>query len=135
MAVLVPAPAVLAGGLVLPVPMTEWPSRTGLARGTVSWLSNAALYAGTTISGAMDGHLLTHVTGDIGIALYPGRDGGPGRSTLSDPVIGEIAAAHGKSPAQVMLRRHLQQGRQVIPKSVTLADRREHRRLRLRSHR
>ncbi|MBB2946328.1 diketogulonate reductase-like aldo/keto reductase [Actinoplanes lutulentus] len=39
-------------------------------------------------------------------------------STLQDPVIGEIATAHGKSPAQVMLRWHLQQGRQVIPKST-----------------
>ena len=27
--------------------------------------------------------------------------------------------AHGKTPAQVMLRWHLQKGRQVIPKSVT----------------
>ncbi|MEU7870288.1 aldo/keto reductase [Dactylosporangium sp. NPDC049140] len=39
-------------------------------------------------------------------------------STLQDPVIGEIAKAHGKSPAQVMLRWHVQQGRQVIPKST-----------------
>lgn len=50
-----------------------------------------------------------------GITFY--RDGSPG-STLDDPVIGEIAAAHGRTPAQVMLRWHLQQGRQVIPKSV-----------------
>lgn len=34
-------------------------------------------------------------------------------------MIGEIAAGHGKTPAQVMLRWHIQQGRQVIPKSVT----------------
>ena len=34
------------------------------------------------------------------------------------PVIGEIAQAHDKSPAQVMLRWHLQQGRSVIPKSI-----------------
>ncbi|MBX7435214.1 aldo/keto reductase [Mycobacterium sp. Y57] len=40
-------------------------------------------------------------------------------STLENPVIGEIAAAHDKTPAQVMLRWHIQQGRQVIPKSVT----------------
>jgi 2,5-diketo-D-gluconate reductase A len=33
-------------------------------------------------------------------------------------VIGEIANAHGKSPAQVMLRWHLQQGRSAIPKST-----------------
>jgi 2,5-diketo-D-gluconate reductase A len=51
-----------------------------------------------------------------GITFY--RDGSHG-STLQDPTIGAIAAAHGKTPAQVMLRWHVQQGRQVIPKSVT----------------
>jgi 2,5-diketo-D-gluconate reductase A len=51
-----------------------------------------------------------------GITFY--RDGSHG-STLQDPVIGEIAAANGRTPAQVMLRWHIQQGRQVIPKSVT----------------
>jgi 2,5-diketo-D-gluconate reductase A len=51
-----------------------------------------------------------------GITFY--RDG-PHTSTLENPVIGEIAAAHDKTPAQVMLRWHIQQGRQVIPKSVT----------------
>ena len=30
-----------------------------------------------------------------------------------------IAEAHGRTPAQVILRWHLQQGRIVIPKSVT----------------
>jgi diketogulonate reductase-like aldo/keto reductase len=39
-------------------------------------------------------------------------------STLEDPVIGEIGRTHAKSPAQVMLRWGLQQGRQVIPKST-----------------
>ncbi len=51
-----------------------------------------------------------------GITFY--RDGSKG-STLEDPVIRKIAAAHGKTPPQVMLRWHLQQGRQAIPKSVT----------------
>jgi 2,5-diketo-D-gluconate reductase A len=51
-----------------------------------------------------------------GITFY--RDGAHG-STLEDATIGKIAAAHGKTPAQVMLRWHLQQGRQAIPKSVT----------------
>jgi diketogulonate reductase-like aldo/keto reductase len=51
-----------------------------------------------------------------GITFY--RDGSHG-STLQDPVINDIARAHGKSPAQVMLRWHVQQGRQAIPKSVT----------------
>jgi diketogulonate reductase-like aldo/keto reductase len=50
-----------------------------------------------------------------GITFY--RDGNHG-STLEDPVIGAIARAHDKSPAQVMLRWHLQQGRSVIPKST-----------------
>jgi diketogulonate reductase-like aldo/keto reductase len=50
-----------------------------------------------------------------GITFY--REG-EHTSTLQDPAIGEIAKAHGKSPAQVMLRWHLQQGRSVIPKST-----------------
>ena len=50
-----------------------------------------------------------------GITFY--RDG-EHTSTLQDPTIGEIAQAHGKSPAQVMLRWHLQEGRQAIPKST-----------------
>jgi 2,5-diketo-D-gluconate reductase A len=53
-----------------------------------------------------------------GITFY--RNGSHG-STLDDPTIGRIAAVHGKTPAQVMLRWHLQQGRQAIPKSVTPA--------------
>ena len=50
-----------------------------------------------------------------GITFY--RDGQHG-STLQDPVIGDIAQAHRKTAAQVMLRWHLQQGRSVIPKST-----------------
>jgi diketogulonate reductase-like aldo/keto reductase len=50
-----------------------------------------------------------------GITHYRGD---AARSTLTDPTIGKIAEAHGKSPAQVMLRWHIQQGRSAIPKSV-----------------
>ncbi len=39
-------------------------------------------------------------------------------STFDDPAIAAIAAAHGKTPAQVMIRWHLQEGRSAIPKSV-----------------
>ncbi len=49
-----------------------------------------------------------------GITSYRGT----GASTFDDPSIAVIAAAHGKTPAQVMLRWHLQQGRSAIPKSV-----------------
>ena len=60
--------------------------------------------------------ILTQAWSPIGgITFY--RDGSHG-STLQDPIIGEIARAHGKTPAQVMLRWHLQQGRSAIPKST-----------------
>jgi 2,5-diketo-D-gluconate reductase A len=38
---------------------------------------------------------------------------------LNDPVIVEIAAAHSRTPAQTIIRWHLQLGNVVIPKSVT----------------
>ncbi|PXA72346.1 aldo/keto reductase [Cryobacterium arcticum] len=38
---------------------------------------------------------------------------------LADPVITDVAGRVGRTPAQVILRWHLQQGRIVIPKSVT----------------
>jgi 2,5-diketo-D-gluconate reductase A len=38
---------------------------------------------------------------------------------LNDPAIVEIAQAHGKTPAQTIIRWHLQLGNVVIPKSVT----------------
>jgi len=38
---------------------------------------------------------------------------------LKDPAIVEIAAAHSKTPAQAIIRWHLQLGNVVIPKSVT----------------
>lgn len=53
-----------------------------------------------------------------GITFYPGFEN-EHRSALEDPTLVEVGEAHGKSPAQVMLRWHLQQGRSAIPKSVT----------------
>ena len=50
-----------------------------------------------------------------GITFY--REG-EHTSTLEDPTIVKIAESHSKSPAQVMLRWQLQQGRSVIPKST-----------------
>lgn len=40
-------------------------------------------------------------------------------AVLDNETIGKIAEAHGKSPAQVIIRWHLQEGLVVIPKSVT----------------
>lgn len=60
--------------------------------------------------------ILTQAWSPIGgITFY--RDG-QHTSTLEDPVITGIAERHGRTAAQVMLRWHLQEGRQVIPKSV-----------------
>jgi diketogulonate reductase-like aldo/keto reductase len=60
--------------------------------------------------------ILTQAWSPIGgITFY--RDGSHG-STLDDPVMADIASAHGKTPAQVMLRWGLQHGRSVIPKST-----------------
>ncbi|WP_433337258.1 aldo/keto reductase [Spirillospora sp. CA-294931] len=44
---------------------------------------------------------------------------GQGRGLLEDPALAEIAARHDRTPAQVVLRWHLQLGNVVIPKSVT----------------
>jgi 2,5-diketo-D-gluconate reductase A len=55
-----------------------------------------------------------------GITFYPGW-GEDRRSVLQDPTVTGIAAAHGKSPAQVLLRWHLQHGRSAIPKSTNPA--------------
>ncbi len=42
-----------------------------------------------------------------------------GGELLADPVVTRLADKHGVSPAQVVLRWHVQQGTVVIPKSVT----------------
>jgi diketogulonate reductase-like aldo/keto reductase len=47
--------------------------------------------------------------------------GGGQKTTFDDPTLQEIARRHGKSPAQLMLRWHLQEGRSAIPKSTNPA--------------
>ena len=62
--------------------------------------------------------ILTQAWSPIGgITFYPGW-GEDRRSVLEDPTIGAIAAEHGKTTAQVMLRWQLQHGRSAIPKST-----------------
>ena len=65
--------------------------------------------------------ILTQAWSPIGgITFYPGY-GDQRVSVMDDPVLQELAAAHDKTPAQVMLRWHLQQGRSAIPKSTNPA--------------
>ncbi|POH73481.1 aldo/keto reductase [Arthrobacter glacialis] len=42
-------------------------------------------------------------------------------SILTDPVLAELAAAHGRTTAQIVLRWHVQSGHLVIPKASTAA--------------
>jgi 2,5-diketo-D-gluconate reductase A len=53
-----------------------------------------------------------------GVYVYRAADPDSPKSALADPVIGRIAEEHGKSPAQVILRWHLDSGRSAVPKSV-----------------
>ncbi|WP_307842389.1 aldo/keto reductase [Streptomyces sp. RK75] len=62
---------------------------------------------------------------DHGIATEAWSPLGQGGDLLDDPALGEIAAKHGKTVAQVVLRWHLQLGNVAIPKSVTPARVRE----------
>ena len=68
-----------------------------------------------------DHRILTQAWSPIGgITFYPGW-GENRKNVMRDPVIAGVAQAHGKTPAQVMLRWHLQQGRSAIPKSTNPA--------------
>ena len=65
--------------------------------------------------------ILTQAWSPIGgITFYPGW-GEERRNVMEDPTIAGIARNVGKTPAQVMLRWHLQQGRSAIPKSTNPA--------------
>lgn len=62
--------------------------------------------------------ILTQAWSPIGgITFYPGW-GDQRRNVMQDPTIIGIAERHAKTPAHVMLRWHLQQGRSAIPKST-----------------
>ncbi|WP_370894753.1 aldo/keto reductase [Janibacter sp. GXQ6167] len=54
-----------------------------------------------------------------GIATEAWSPLGQGGELLHDPVVEEVAARHGVTPAQAVIRWHLQIGNVVIPKSVT----------------
>jgi 2,5-diketo-D-gluconate reductase A len=54
-----------------------------------------------------------------GIATEAWSPLGSGQGLLDDPTLAKIADAHARTPAQVVIRWHLQLGNVVIPKSVT----------------
>lgn len=54
-----------------------------------------------------------------GIATESWGPLGQGKGLLEDPVLARLADKHGRTPAQIVLRWHLQLGCIVIPKSVT----------------
>ena len=61
---------------------------------------------------------LREVHGRLGIATQSWSPLGQGK-LLEDPTIAKVAAKHGKTPAQTIIRWHLDNGLIVIPKSVT----------------
>jgi 2,5-diketo-D-gluconate reductase A len=63
---------------------------------------------------------LRRVHEELGILTEAWSPLGRGQA-LEDPTVVAIAEAHGRTPAQVVLRWHLQLGNVVIPKSVTPA--------------
>jgi diketogulonate reductase-like aldo/keto reductase len=54
-----------------------------------------------------------------GVKVYAAKDPGTAKSPLTDPVVTALAAKYGKTPAQVVLRWHIQRGDIVFPKSVS----------------
>jgi diketogulonate reductase-like aldo/keto reductase len=54
-----------------------------------------------------------------GVATEAWAPIGQGKGLLEDPIIIDIAGRHGKTPAQVVLRWHVQLGNIAIPKSTT----------------
>jgi 2,5-diketo-D-gluconate reductase A len=57
----------------------------------------------------------------VGIVTQAWSPLAPQTDLLSDPVIAQLARRHGRTPAQIVLRWHIQLGNVVIPKSVTPA--------------
>ncbi|WP_308036027.1 aldo/keto reductase [Streptomyces olivaceus] len=68
-------------------------------------------------------HLQQHASRELhaeqGVATEAWSPLGSGKGILEIPAIVAIAQKHGRTPAQVVLRWHLQLGNVVIPKSVT----------------
>ncbi|OLF06839.1 oxidoreductase [Actinophytocola xinjiangensis] len=68
---------------------------------------------------------LRELHAELGVVTEAWSPLAKGGELLADPVVGEVARRHARTPAQVVLRWHLQLGNVVIPKSVTPARIRE----------
>ena len=62
--------------------------------------------------------VLTQAWSPIGGITFYGAYGDKHKSVMDDAMIQEIAKMHDKTPAQVMIRWHLQEGRSAMPKST-----------------
>jgi diketogulonate reductase-like aldo/keto reductase len=56
-----------------------------------------------------------------GVNRYFAKDASPLKNPLDHPTVAELAAKHGKTSAQVVLRWHIEHGLSAIPKSVRAA--------------
>ncbi|MFS1026481.1 MFS transporter [Enterococcus casseliflavus] len=70
MAVILLTLAFVVNGFIFPIFMTTLQSTTTTTRSTISSLSNAAMYTGTTIGGIFGGILFTRFAGFFGIAFF-----------------------------------------------------------------
>jgi 2,5-diketo-D-gluconate reductase A len=64
-------------------------------------------------------HELRELHAELGIVTEAWSPLAKGGALLADPVITGLAEKYGKTPAQIVIRWHLQLGNVVIPKSVT----------------
>src|SRR5690606_20131690 len=62
---------------------------------------------------------LRELHGEEGVLTEAWSPLGSGKGLLDDPALAVLAEKHGRTPAQIVLRWHIQIGNVVIPKSVT----------------
>lgn len=67
-AIVISSAIYLVGGVLFPILMASMQALSTTQRGTISSVSNALMYAGTTVGGVIGGPLLTRTTGFFGIA-------------------------------------------------------------------
>jgi len=100
-----------------PVHLRELPARTGTCP-AVNQVELHPLFTQKDLCAANAAlGIVTQAWAPIGGSVRKFANPAKVRDPLTDPVITAIAARHGKTAAEVVLRWHVQQGRSVIPKS------------------